>query len=68
MLRNSMAQTALNGPGERIDALRDTMSELLTMDEPRTRIAAMMCGLDIYYDLGIAVTPAKRQVLARQQQ
>lgn len=52
VLHNTMAQTALNGPGERIDALRDTMSELLGMHEPRTRIAAMMCGLDIHYDLG----------------
>lgn len=52
VLHNTMAQTALNGPGDRIDALRDTMSELLTMDEPRTWIAAMMCGLDIHYDLG----------------
>ena len=52
VLHNTMAQTALNGPGPRIDALRDTMFELLTMDEPRTRIAAMMCGLDIHYDLG----------------
>jgi hypothetical protein len=47
-----MAQTALNGPGERIDALRDTIAELLTMDQPHARIAAMMCGLDIHYDLG----------------
>jgi 2-polyprenyl-6-methoxyphenol hydroxylase-like FAD-dependent oxidoreductase len=52
VLHTAMAQTALNGPGERIDALRDTMSELLAMHEPRTRIAAMMCGLDIHYDLG----------------
>lgn len=52
VLHNTMAQTALNGPGQRIDALRDTMSELLSMHEPRTRIAAMMCGLDIHYDLG----------------
>jgi 2-polyprenyl-6-methoxyphenol hydroxylase-like FAD-dependent oxidoreductase len=52
VLHNTMAQTALNGPGERIDALRDTVAELLGMDEPRTRIAAMMCGLDIHYDLG----------------
>jgi 2-polyprenyl-6-methoxyphenol hydroxylase-like FAD-dependent oxidoreductase len=52
VLHNTMAQTALIGPGERIDALRDTMSELLSMDEPRKRIAAMMCGLDIHYDLG----------------
>jgi 2-polyprenyl-6-methoxyphenol hydroxylase-like FAD-dependent oxidoreductase len=52
VLHNTMAQTALNGPGERIDALRDTMAELLRMHEPRTRIGAMMCGLDIHYDLG----------------
>jgi hypothetical protein len=47
-----MAQTALLGHGERIEALRETMSELLSMDEPRKRIAAMMSGLDIHYDLG----------------
>jgi hypothetical protein len=52
VLHNTMAQTALNVSGARVDALRDTMSELLSMDEPRTRIAAMMCGLDIRYDLG----------------
>jgi hypothetical protein len=28
------------------------MSELLSMDEPRKRFAAMMSGLDIRYDLG----------------
>ena len=37
---------------ERTEALRDTMSELLSMDEPRKRVAAMMSGLDIHYDLG----------------
>src|SRR5712671_7703467 len=47
-----MAQVALRGTDERTDALRDTMSELLTMDEPRKRFAAMMSGLDIHYDLG----------------
>ncbi|WP_204079361.1 FAD-dependent monooxygenase [Mycobacterium riyadhense] len=52
VLHNTMAQTALNGPGERIDALRDTVAELLGMKEPRTRIAEMMCGLDIHYDCG----------------
>lgn len=53
VLHNTMAQTALNAPGERIDALRDTVAELLTLHEPRTRIAAMMCGLDIHYNLGV---------------
>ena len=52
MLRNTMAQTALTRRDERIGALRDTMSELLSMDEPRKRIAAMISGLDIQYDLG----------------
>ena len=33
-------------------ALRETMSELLKMDEPRKRYAGMMSGLDIRYDLG----------------
>ena len=52
VLRNTMAQTALLRRDDRIDALRDTMSELLSMDEPRKRIAAMMSGLNIHYDLG----------------
>jgi 2-polyprenyl-6-methoxyphenol hydroxylase-like FAD-dependent oxidoreductase len=52
VLRNTMAQTALLRGDDRVDALRDTMSELLTMDEPRRRFAAMMSGLDIRYDLG----------------
>ncbi len=52
VLRNTMAQTALTRRDERIEALRDTMSELLSMDEPRKRFAAMISGLDIHYDLG----------------
>jgi 3-(3-hydroxy-phenyl)propionate hydroxylase len=52
VLHNTMAQTALTRADARIDALRDTMSELLSMDEPRKRIAAMISGLDIHYDLG----------------
>ena len=47
-----MAQTALTRSDARIDALRDTMSELLSMDEPRKWFAAMISGLDIHYDLG----------------
>jgi len=42
----------LRGTDERTNALRDTLTELLTMDEPRQRFAAMMSGLDIRYDLG----------------
>jgi hypothetical protein len=52
VLKTTMAQTALNRGDERTAALRETMSELLKMDEPRKRYAAMMSGLDIHYDLG----------------
>jgi len=52
VLRNTMAQVMLRGADERTKALRETMSELLGMDEPRRRFAAMMSGLDIHYDLG----------------
>ena len=40
VLHNTMAQVALNSPGRRHAALRDTMTELLGMDEPRKHIAA----------------------------
>jgi hypothetical protein len=52
VLRTTMAQVALMRVDDRIDALRDTVSELLSMEEPRKRFAAMMSGLDIHYDLG----------------
>ncbi|MCA6114624.1 FAD-dependent monooxygenase [Bradyrhizobium sp. WSM 1738] len=52
VLRNTMAQVALLRPDDRTNALRDAMSELLKMDQPRKRFAAMMSGLDIRYDLG----------------
>jgi 2-polyprenyl-6-methoxyphenol hydroxylase-like FAD-dependent oxidoreductase len=52
VLRNTMASIVLRREDDRTKALRDTMSELLTMDEPRKRFAAMMSGLDIHYDLG----------------
>src|SRR5881296_3985259 len=50
VLKSTMAQTALNRGDERMKALRETLSELLKMDEPRKRYAAMMSGLDIRYD------------------
>ncbi len=52
VLHNTMAQVALASPGDRHRALRDIMNELLSMDEPRRRIAGMLSGLDIHYDLG----------------
>ena len=52
VLQNTMAQVALARIDERSKALRDTMMEQLSMDEPRRRIAGMISGLDIHYDLG----------------
>jgi len=53
VLRNTMAQVALlRRPDDRVNALRETVSEFLGMDEPRRRLAAEMTGLDIHYDLG----------------
>lgn len=52
VLRHTMAQTALSCSTPRVDALRESLSELLGMDEPRKRYAAMISGLDIHYDLG----------------
>ena len=52
VLCNAMAQMALLRPDDHLKALRDSMSELLGMDQPRKRFGAMMSGLDIRYDLG----------------
>jgi 2-polyprenyl-6-methoxyphenol hydroxylase-like FAD-dependent oxidoreductase len=52
VLRTTMAQVALRRPDDRTSALRETIAELLGMDEPRRRLAAEMSGLDIHYDLG----------------
>ena len=53
VLKNTMAQIALLRRGDDgRKAARDTIAELLGMDEPRKRFGAMMSGLDISYDLG----------------
>ncbi len=52
VLRTTMAQVALMRVDDRIEALRDSVSELLSMEGPRKRFAAMMSGLGIHYDLG----------------
>jgi 3-(3-hydroxy-phenyl)propionate hydroxylase len=51
-LRYTMAQTALQRHDERIKAVVDVVSELASMDEPRKRLAGLISGLDIHYDLG----------------
>ena len=47
-----MAAVALRRPDERTKAVRDTIAELLSADEPRRRLAAEMSGLGIRYELG----------------
>jgi 3-(3-hydroxy-phenyl)propionate hydroxylase len=52
VLRNTMAEVALRRPDARTKALGEIVSELLSMDEPRRRLAAELSGLDIHYQLG----------------
>jgi 2-polyprenyl-6-methoxyphenol hydroxylase-like FAD-dependent oxidoreductase len=52
VLQTTMAQALFTHSNARVDALRDAIAELVGMDEPRKRVAAMMSGLDIHYDLG----------------
>jgi 2-polyprenyl-6-methoxyphenol hydroxylase-like FAD-dependent oxidoreductase len=52
VLATTMAATAINRGDERTKALREMMSELLKMDEPRKRYAGIISGLDIRYELG----------------
>jgi 2-polyprenyl-6-methoxyphenol hydroxylase-like FAD-dependent oxidoreductase len=54
VVHNTMAQVALSQGDDRHQALRETMSELLSMDEPRRRVAAVLAGLDVHYDVGDA--------------
>lgn len=52
VLRNTMALTALRRPDERTKAVGEVIAELLGMEEPRKRFAAMQSGLDVHYDVG----------------
>jgi 3-(3-hydroxy-phenyl)propionate hydroxylase len=52
VLRNTMAQVALTVGDDRHRALHESVAELLRLDEPRKRVAGMLTGLDIRYDLG----------------
>jgi 3-(3-hydroxy-phenyl)propionate hydroxylase len=50
VLRYTMAQMALRRTDDRTKALCDIFSEILTLNEPRRRLAAEMSGLSIHYD------------------
>jgi 3-(3-hydroxy-phenyl)propionate hydroxylase len=51
-LKQTMAQSALQRPDVRSEAVRDLMAELMDMDEPRRHVAGLLSGLDVRYDLG----------------
>ncbi len=52
VLKLTLAMSAVNRGDDRSSALRDTVSELLQMDAPRKRYAAMLSSLDVHYDFG----------------
>ncbi len=52
VLKNTIAQRAVGATDERSGALRDLLTELLSMDEPRKYVAGMISGLDVRYDFG----------------
>jgi 3-(3-hydroxy-phenyl)propionate hydroxylase len=65
VLRTTTAQVMLRSPGERAKALRDTLSEVLAMEEPSRRFAALMSGLDIHYDVDPAGSVDAHPLLGR---
>jgi 2-polyprenyl-6-methoxyphenol hydroxylase-like FAD-dependent oxidoreductase len=52
VLRNTRAIGALEHGENRVQALREMISELLQNEETRRRYVAMISGLDIHYNLG----------------
>jgi 2-polyprenyl-6-methoxyphenol hydroxylase-like FAD-dependent oxidoreductase len=52
VLRNTRAIGALERGENRVQALREMMSELLQNGETRKQYVAMISGLDVHYDLG----------------
>jgi 3-(3-hydroxy-phenyl)propionate hydroxylase len=52
LLRNTMALAVIERSDDRIGALRETMCELMKLDETRKQYFAMMSGRDIHYNLG----------------
>ena len=52
VLKGTMAQVALRRLDDTSKALNEYFFELLSMDEPRRRLAAELSGLGIHYNLG----------------
>jgi len=52
VLRTTMAAVVLDTYDDRHQALRALVADLLTLDDARRRVAGMLSGLDLRYDLG----------------
>ncbi|MGZ4612153.1 MAG: FAD-dependent monooxygenase [Kineosporiaceae bacterium] len=52
VLKYTMAQSVVQRADPRISALADMVSDLLSIDEARKRLAGLVSGLDVRYDLG----------------
>jgi 3-(3-hydroxy-phenyl)propionate hydroxylase len=59
VLRTNMAQVVLARTDDRTRALRETMNEILVLDEPSRRMNAMMSALDIHYDVAVIPSEAR---------
>jgi 3-(3-hydroxy-phenyl)propionate hydroxylase len=51
-LKHTMAQGALQRRDDRMEALVEVVSLLVSMDQPRKSLAGLISGLDIHYELG----------------
>ncbi|NUS17817.1 MAG: FAD-dependent oxidoreductase [Streptomyces sp.] len=51
-LVSAQAQSALHAPGSDVDALRELMGELLRDEAAVARVAALIAGSDLRYDMG----------------
>jgi len=52
VLKNVMVQALLQRGDARTEALRETISDLLSFDGPRAQLAGLLSGLDVRYHLG----------------
>lgn len=52
VMMHSQAQTALTAPGPEVTALRELFTELLRDNDTVRRIAELMAGADVRYDMG----------------
>jgi 3-(3-hydroxy-phenyl)propionate hydroxylase len=53
VLHNTLAQVALTSGGEPHRALRDIVTDLAGIDDARKQLMAMLCALDVHYDVDL---------------